>query len=249
MVRFIFYNVEYFEGIDGRFYRYAEIWRRIFGTKKNLIRICDSFLRYSPDILAIAEIQSKSFFGRKKYGSFIKSRLGFKHSLIHSKYSGKGLLGFFRTIPILKDQSNAIFSRFKLRNEESFYLKKGVKKLVLKVVVNVPKKVTFLIVHLALGESVRGEQIEELVSVVNKVEGPVILAGDFNSFNGRSELKPLIQKTKLRKIKESSTYPAFHPKFKLDHILISPEIKIRKYDAIKLELSDHVPILIDFVVK
>ena len=63
--RLIFYNTEYFEGLDGVKWRYLEIWKRVFGTKRNLLRICRGISSYNPDVVAFVEVQAKSFFGRK----------------------------------------------------------------------------------------------------------------------------------------------------------------------------------------
>lgn len=244
--RFIFYNTEYFEGLEGATWKYAEIWKRIFGTKRNLLKICREILSYNPDIVAFVEVQARSFFRREKFCEIARKKMNMKHYLMRSKY----LLGnFLKYVPILKDNSNVVFSKNKLYGSEFIYFDEGLKKLIIKTSIKTPKKVTFFIVHLALGEETRRKQLEKLSEIIRKIKTPVILAGDFNNFTGGKELDILIKGTRLQKIKESFTFPAFHPEKIIDHILISPEIRIKKYEVLKLRLSDHRPVMVDFEIK
>jgi len=245
-VRFIFYNTEYFEGLQGVKWKYIEVWKRIFGTKQNLLRICEELLAYKPDASAFIEIQAKSFFKREKYDDIIKRKMKMKYSLMKPKYFFEGLSRILRYTPGVKDQSNAFFSKKSFCDSEFVYFKEGVKKLVIKASIKVPKKVTFLIVHLALAKGSRQKQMKELVKIVKDVDGPIILAGDFNTFGGGKELEVLIKNSRLRKVKESLTFPAFHPNKILDHILVSPEIRVKNYEVLKLKLSDHLPVMVDF---
>ena len=247
--RFIFYNTEYFEGLEGVRWKYAAVWKRIFGTKRNLLKICEEISSYKPDVVAFIEIQGRSFFGREKYCEIAKKKLGMKYFLLKSKYFDGGFTKIFRYIPGLKDQSNAFFSKKKLSGSKFIYFEEGVKRLVIKTTVGIPKRVTFLIVHLALSEGSRKKQMKRVVEIVKKIDGPIILAGDFNTFGGGRELDVLLKGSRLHKIKESFTFPAFHPNKIIDHVLVSPEIKIKNYEVLKLKLSDHLPVMVDFEVK
>jgi len=248
-VRFIFYNTEYFEGLQGVRWKYVEVWKRIFGTKRNLLKICKEISAYKPDVLAFIEIQAKSFFGREKYDDIVREKMRMKHFLIKPKYFFGGLTKMFKYIPGIKDQSNALFSKKGFCDSEFIYFKEGVKKLIIKAPIKIPKKITFLIVHLALAKGSRRKQMEELVEIVNDIDGPIILAGDFNTFGGEKELGVLVKNSRLRKVKESLTFPAFHPNKVLDHILVSPEIRVKNYKVLKLKLSDHLPVMVDFEIK
>lgn len=222
---------------------------KVFWNKKNLLKICQGLLKYKPDILALVEIQTKSSFGRRRYDNIIKKEMGMEHSLIKSKYLFKGFSKILKYLPGIKKQSNAFFSKRNLCDSEFVYFDEGIKKLVIKISVRLPKKVTFFIVHLALLKDTRQEQINELTEMVNNIKTPIIVAGDFNNFDGAKELNNLIKNTRLKKIKETFTYPAFHPDKIIDHILISSEIKIKSYEVLKLKLSDHLPVMIDFKIK
>ncbi|MCD4771521.1 endonuclease/exonuclease/phosphatase family protein [archaeon] len=248
-IRFIFYNTEYFEGLQGVRWKYLEVWKRIFGTKRNLLKICKEISAYKPDVLAFIEIQAKSFFRRERYDNIVRKEMKMKHSLIKPKYFFHGLTRILKYTPGIKDQSNALFSKKSFCDSEFVYFKEGVKKLIIKASVKVPKKITFLIVHLALAKGSRQKQMEELAEIVRGVKTPIVLAGDFNTFGGKEELDVLIKNSRLRKVKESLTFPAFHPNKVLDHILISPEIRVKNYEVLKLKLSDHLPVMVDFEVR
>ena len=76
--------------------------------------------------------------------------------------------------------------------------------------------------------------------------------GDFNTFNGEEEVKELLKKTRLKDLisldKKSLplTEPAWHPTRRLDYILTSPQVKVKKYLVLKFHFSDHLPLMIDF---
>jgi endonuclease/exonuclease/phosphatase family metal-dependent hydrolase len=111
-----------------------------------------------------------------------------------------------------------------------------------------------LLAHLALGEKTRAEQIEELIKIVNGIKNPVILMGDFNTYNGESEIKKLLKETHLHhkfemgKKSQTLTEPAYHPSRRLDYILTSKGIKVRNYEVLNFHFSDHLPLLVDFKV-
>jgi endonuclease/exonuclease/phosphatase family metal-dependent hydrolase len=127
--------------------------------------------------------------------------------------------------------------------------------MVIEATVNCPKKVTLLLAHLALGKKARAKQIHELIKIVNNIKNPVILMGDFNTFNGEDEIKDLLKKTHLKdrtKLENGSiilTEPAWHPSKRLDYVLTSPQIKIQKYTVLKVHYSDHLPLYVEFDFK
>ena len=78
--------------------------------------------------------------------------------------------------------------------------------------------------------------------------------GDFNTFNGTQEIKRLLKKTHLEdkyKLDIHSTrltQPTWHPKKRLDYVLVSPRIKVKNYEVLNYHFSDHMPLLVEFTV-
>ncbi len=256
MTRLICYNIEYCEGIEGIWYQYLKFWKIFFPPKKLNQQIIEALKRLKPDILALVEVDVGSFRNRHKDEvRVLEEKLQLKSFVEKIKYPLKGWLKLFHHVPILDKQANAIISRYKITNVTYHVFHEGTKRVVIEVTVDLPQKVTLLLAHLALGKKARAKQIQELISIVNHIKNPVILMGDFNTFHGEEEIKGLLQKTHLRdKIsldKQSLplTEPAWHPKRRLDYILTSPQINVKKYSILNFHFSDHLPLMIEFTVK
>jgi endonuclease/exonuclease/phosphatase family metal-dependent hydrolase len=110
--------------------------------------------------------------------------------------------------------------------------------------------VTGFLVHLALSFKVRQQQILHLFNLIEQTKRPHILAGDFNAFMGEDEIKLLMSASGLRNADQTMqpSFPSKKPKRHLDFILHSPEIKIKEFCMPRVELSDHLPLWIDFDV-
>jgi len=100
-----------------------------------------------------------------------------------------------------------------------------------------------MVTHLALGEDKRKEQMEYIVEKVRGSEGPVILTGDFNTENA-SEIRVLLDGTRLRLVANYETYPSWRAKRSLDYLFLSPEITfVEGYAPDDVRLSDHLPLV------
>ena len=212
--------------------------------------------KLNPDILALIEVDIGSLRSRgEDEVRFLEKKLGFNNFVEKVKYPLTGWLKLFHHIPILNKQANALVSKFPLTNVRYHVFHEGTKRMVIEATVNCPKPVTLLAAHLALGKKARAKQIKELINIVNRIKNPVILMGDFNTFNGEKEIKDLLKKTHLKDLisldKKSIplTEPAWHPTRRLDYILTSPLIKVNKYSVLKFHFSDHLPLMIDFEFK
>ncbi len=256
MVKLICYNIEYCEGIEGIWYQYFKFWKIFFPPKHLDQQLVDALKRLKPDILALVEVDVGSF--RSHHTDevrFLEEGLDFHHFTEIIKYPLQGWLRLFHHVPILDKQANAIVTKYKMNNIKYHVLHEGTKRVVIEVTVELPQKVTLLLAHLALGKRARGRQIQELIKIVNDIKNPTILMGDFNTFNGEAEIEDLLKKTHLKdKIsldKQSLplTEPAWHPKKRLDYILTSPQINVKKFSVLNFHFSDHLPLMIDFVVK
>jgi endonuclease/exonuclease/phosphatase family metal-dependent hydrolase len=253
MVRLVTYNIEYCEGIEGIWYQYLKFWKIFFPPKNLNKKIVKALKKVNPDILALIEVDIGSLRNRwKDEVEYLEHKLNLNDFVEKIKYPFKGWLRLFHHIPILGKQANAIISRFKFKKIKYHLFHEGTKRLVIEATVHCPKPVTLLVAHLSLGKTARRKQIAELIHIVNKIKNPVILMGDFNTFNGTEELRTLMKKTHLKdkvaldKKSKPFTVPAWHPTKRLDYILTSPLLKIKKYMVLPFHFSDHLPLMIDF---
>ena len=255
MVRLIVYNIEYCEGTTGLWYDYLKFWKVFFPPKGLDQRIVNHIKKLKPDILALVEVDTGSFRAKRDEVKFFEKQLEMKSFVEKVKYPLKGWLKLFHYVPILNKQANAIIAKEKLCDVRYHVLHEGTKRVVIEATIYVPKIVTLMLAHLALGKKTRIRQIEELTNIVNKIKNPVILMGDFNTFNGEEEIQKLLDKTHLHhrfemdKKSQTYTHPAFHPNKRLDYVLTSKNIKVKSYEVLNFHFSDHLPLLVDFKVK
>lgn len=256
MTRLIVYNIEYCEGFTGHWYEYLQLWKTILPPQNLDINIIDELRHFHPDILALVEVDSGSIRSKKKDEAFIfQKSLGFKSLIEKVKYPTTTWLKLYHHLPILKQQSNAILAKQKITNIKYHMLNEGTKRVIIEATIHCPQKLTLLLAHLALGKKTRQKQLRELINIVNSIETPIILMGDFNTFSGETEIKELLNKTHLKhqykkgNHKQTLTQPAYHPKKILDYILTSPKIQVENYEVLDFTFSDHRPVMIDFKIK
>ncbi len=254
MVRLISYNIEYDEGLVGRWYDYLKLWRLFRAPPDMDMKIVEFLKKQKPDIIALIEVDHGSFRSRyRDEARFYEHEMGFENVTEAIKYPFNLIGRLFHSVPILRKQSNALITRYNLYNIKHHLLHHGAKRMVIEATANCPKKpVTFIVAHLALGYGTRQVQLKELAHIIRRITHPVILMGDFNTFNGLHELDYLIKNTHLAfsyGLNKSSlryTFPAWHPNRRLDYILHSAAIHIIDYKVLKCEFSDHLPVMVDF---
>lgn len=255
MVKLVCYNIEYCEGMEGLWYQYLQFWKIFFPPKNLDQQIVDALKKLSPDILALVEVDTGSFRAKKDEVVFFEKKLRMKSFVEKIKYPFTGWLKLFHFVPILNKQANAIIAKYKISNIKYHLFHEGTKRVVIEVTVYCPKKVTLLLAHLALGKRTRALQIEELINIVNAIKNPAILMGDFNTFRGADEIKKLMKKThlkdkiKLDKYSVQLTQPTWHPRKRLDYVLVSKQIKVKQYRVLNYPFSDHMPLFVEFNVK
>lgn len=149
--------------------------------------------------------------------------------------------------PYLRHQGNALLTRSEPAHRETLYLPCGMKRLVLSVRCD---GIRILLVHLALRREKRREQLAALARWIDPAE-PTVLAGDFNTFGGASELAAFCQRCRLRSVNELhwATYPAWGPVKELDHLLVSPHLTVTDFRVPHLYFSDHLPLVADLQLR
>lgn len=240
-MRFLLYNICYgthgnqkklpFLGLLGR-------------TQNHLDEIIDFIDDVDPDVIGLIEVDNGSYrSGRKCQVEKMAEKLGHFHSY-RSKYAVDSR---WQNIPIYNKQGNAFLAKNTIQNEKFHYFERGMKKLVIELEL---EHVTFFLVHLALSFKVRQQQILHLYNMIKQTDRPYIVAGDFNAFTGEDEIQLLMSASGLQNADKDMqpSYPSRKPKRHLDFILHSPEVQITKFEMPRVELSDHLPVVIDFEI-
>ncbi|MDH3642611.1 MAG: endonuclease/exonuclease/phosphatase family protein [Gammaproteobacteria bacterium] len=104
--------------------------------------------------------------------------------------------------------------------------------------------VSLVLLHLSLGERSRQLQLEYVRSLID-MEEHVVVMGDMNSH--LSDLlfdSPLAETNLIPADQVHPTYPAWRPALALDHVLVSPGLRIGEYEVLDCRLSDHRPIAV-----
>ncbi len=241
-MRFLLYNICYAtHGNQSKLPLIGMLGR----THNHLDEITEFIHPLNPDVIGLIEVDNGSYRSRKKsQAEVIAQELGHFHSYC-SKY---GTTSRWQRVPIYKNQGNAFLAKDTIRGEKFHYFDRGMKKLVIELEL---EHVTFFLVHLALTYKARQEQILHLYRLVKETRRPYILAGDFNAFMGEDEIQLLMSASGLQNADKGMqpSYPSHNPKKHLDFILHSPEIQINKFWMPDVQLSDHLPLVIDFEVR
>ncbi len=105
-----------------------------------------------------------------------------------------------------------------------------------------------LIVHLALSRRGRLSQLDYLSELINDYRH-VVLMGDMNCRSTSLEMELLVNKTLMSEpLHGLNTFPSWRPKRNIDHIMVTPTVKVRHAEVLDYPLSDHLPISMEVVV-
>lgn len=117
------------------------------------------------------------------------------------------------------------------------------------------------------GENVRVKEVADVDLAVEKLNHPLIVAGDLNTTpsiaplsnldgDGKNAFEELIRLTglsyspALSPTENELTFPAFGPESTIDWILFSgDDFSLIEQEVIKTQLSDHLPVVAEFEIK
>lgn len=245
-MRFLLYNIAYGTGAPlGYTHGLLTLPRYLVATRHHMQYLRRFLKAAKPDIVGMVEIDKGSFRSRGRDNAEEIAR-ELKHNYTYSiKYHDRSP---GRWLPLLRHQGNAMFAENKLEECQQHFMPMGFKRLVLEATVN---GIRVFLVHLSLNKRTRERQLEFLSRMIKQYREPLVMAGDFNSFQGKHELADLINDTGLRNVNTAGnpTFPAWKPRKELDFILVSEEINIERFKVLsQVRLSDHLPLLLDFKV-
>ncbi|MDH5300610.1 MAG: endonuclease/exonuclease/phosphatase family protein [Gammaproteobacteria bacterium] len=103
--------------------------------------------------------------------------------------------------------------------------------------------------HLALSRRARMQQFEYVAEMVRGYRH-IVLMGDMNCQPGSEEMRWLLDKTGLQQpLLDMHTFPSWSPNRMLDHILVSPTLKVENMHVLsEVDISDHLPISMEVVI-
>lgn len=105
-----------------------------------------------------------------------------------------------------------------------------------------------VVLHLALGRRARFQQLRYIAHLVS-AHRDVVVMGDLNAGPDSNEL------TEFRKHAglvlpdgRPRTFPSWRPQRSIDHILVTPSLRVTDYRALSSTVSDHLPIALTLEV-
>lgn len=103
-----------------------------------------------------------------------------------------------------------------------------------------------------INDRARMREARRIYDVARKIEGPVIIMGDFNDDTGSPPYRLFASRFQDACDKAGGwwdkTWPAKFPLTRIDYIWASPQIRIRRCRTLSSEASDHRPVLADVVL-
>lgn len=220
--------------------------------KRNRINIplfVDTIKKYSADICGLNEVRGEgSLFGYTDQTNALGDGLSFNRYFAEAiKVNGRGPYG------------NAVVSRYPLKFTETVKIPDPDDKndsgcfetrCVLKSVVDIGgNDLCVLVCHMGLEKSERINAVNVLCRVIDKIDLPIILMGDFNTTPDNDVLKPLHERLNdtdaLSETGGAFTYPSYNPEKKIDYIFYRG-LTCKKATTITQVVSDHFPIIAEF---
>lgn len=191
------------------------------------------------DIVCLQEVDYKTFRSYfQKQPEYIAKKLSMYYFYTPTQNMIKGQTG------------NMVISRYPIESSKEYTLSfdKYPRKLQ-KTVIKAPfGDLAVFNTHLDLTKSIRKNQIEEIIKILEKCEEPFILTGDMNT-SDLSELNKLfslsVDTGKAMEKEELATFINKKYKSRIDYIFISKDVSLQSYDVPTLRLSDHEPVMIE----
>jgi endonuclease/exonuclease/phosphatase family metal-dependent hydrolase len=242
-MRAVIYNIAYGTGAPPAS-SLGRLWtahRYLRTSQIHLERVIGFIEHCAPDIVGLVEVDTGSYrTGHLNQVEIIAGHL--QHHYCSSVKYGRRSLG--RALPWFRHQSNAVLTKGAIPANRFHFFPLGFKRLIIEV--EMPG-FRFFLVHLALQQGVRRQQLAHLAELAAG-NGPVIIAGDFNCFRGEDETADLQRRLDLVNPNRQGmpTWPSWNPRRQLDAMLCSRGIRIHDFRIPDVRYSDHLPVILDF---
>jgi endonuclease/exonuclease/phosphatase family metal-dependent hydrolase len=99
--------------------------------------------------------------------------------------------------------------------------------------------------HLALSRRIRSRQLDYVSELVSTRKHLVVM-GDLNAGCDSNEVRRFIDRSGLTEpLCDQATFPSWRPVRRIDHILVSSTLGVRRTHVVDYALSDHLPICVE----
>jgi len=235
-LRLLTYNIQ--TGIaTSRYHHYlTHSWKHVLpcsGRRDNLDRIANLVRHY--DIVGLQEADAGSMrSGYVNLTEYLATRAGFPHWYDQTN----------RNFGMFAQHSMGVLSRMRASDIREHRLPGAIPgrgALVIRYGQG-RDALVLMIVHLALGKRARLRQLG-FIGEIASAHRHMILMGDLNCRSDSPELGVLIDRVGLREPTHNMhTFPSWRPIRNIDHILVSPSLRVDAVNVLNYPLSDHLPI-------
>lgn len=153
-----------------------------------------------------------------------------------------------------RQYGTAVLSKYPIIQAENYQLTKignTEQRGLSETVINVKgHHLNFYNTHLALTAAERTIQVQEIIEIASKTEGPKVFTGDLNARPDSLEMQPLFAnyKDSFADQNDAYTIPAENPTRRIDYIFTSNEIQTANAEVISTIASDHLPIVAEITL-
>lgn len=103
--------------------------------------------------------------------------------------------------------------------------------------------VALAVTHLAVAHPISDRQQARLGELAAGLPHPLVVLGDMN--REPHQVAPLAAMVGLVAVEHEPTHPVAKPRLNIDHILVSPDLRITSVEVRATEMSDHRALLVD----
>ena len=244
-MRLLLYNIRYAVGGGASMHMPLPGAGYVLGNQNVLPEITKFIKSQDPDIVGLIEVDTGSIRSRMvNQAEKIAADLSMNTSY-ETKYGEKSIN---QLLPIVRKQGNAFMAAARVHGETFHYFDTGIKRLIIELEM---KEFAVFLVHLSLKYRHRHLQLRRLYDLIDAIEKPVIVAGDFNTFWGENEIYLFMKAAGLQSANRDGvqTYPSRAPRKELDFILHQEGIDVTHFEVPDVRFSDHLPLICDFEVR
>jgi endonuclease/exonuclease/phosphatase family metal-dependent hydrolase len=237
-LRLLTYNIQ--AGIDTRHYReyVTKGWKHLLPNRerlRNLNLIAEMLQGY--DLVGLQEVDSGSLrSGFVDMTEYLAHRGGYPHWYRQVN----------RDMGVIAQHSNGVLSRIRPDRVNNYRLPPGNGRgaMVLEFGTG-DDALVVCSVHLALSRRIRSRQLDYISDQIGERKHLVVM-GDLNAGCDSREVRRFIDQSGLTEpLCDQATFPSWRPVRRIDHILVSHALQVRRTYVVDYALSDHLPICVE----